>query len=137
MRQDENPFFSISMCHIVTSPPLALCIESCLWYLRFGKTLVAMLVSRWPSMWKELNILQHRVLNFEVAKKTPPEFPGDPSGTAFSSSSSSEPQNPPRRVEFFIAEQRQKTTGTHGTHLHHLWQRHSEHLRLSLSPIKE
>lgn len=52
MRQDENPFFSISMCHIVTSPPLALCIESCLWYLRFGKTLVAMLVSRWPSMWE-------------------------------------------------------------------------------------
>ena len=36
--------------------------------------------------------------------------------------------------------QRQKTTHpgpTHPPHLHHLWQRHSEHLRLSVSPMKE
>ena len=29
---------SRSMLTVVKSPPLALCIESCLWYLRFGKT---------------------------------------------------------------------------------------------------
>ena len=58
-----------------------------------------MLVSRLPSMWKELYISNIESFPSRLRKKkTPPEFPGDPSGTAFSSSSSSEPQNPPSRT---------------------------------------
>lgn len=73
-----------------------------------------MLVERLPCR-KELPICNIESFSSRLRTKTPPEFPGDPSGTAFSSSSSSEPQNPPRRVEFFIAV---ATTENHppGTH---------------------